>query len=200
MSMSFLTAARLGTLLLFSTSASYGYSVLTHEAIVDTLWDASIQKLLVARFPGATAEELERAHAYAYGGCILQDMGYYPFSSRLFSDLTHYVRSGDFIVALIRESQDLNEYAFALGRWPIMPPPPHRDQSRGAHPVPQTSQGVREDCYLLGQSAFTRPNRVRFRCIASGARTIRAGLVSGLHRFSGVEAGAGAGLPGHLRD
>jgi hypothetical protein len=71
--------------------------------------------MLLKRFPEATPEQLEEAHAYAYGGCILQDMGYYPFSSRLFSDLTHYVRSGDFIVALIRESQDLNEYAFALG-------------------------------------------------------------------------------------
>jgi hypothetical protein len=71
--------------------------------------------LLVRRFPAATAEELLQAHAYAYGGCIIQDMGYYPFSSKLFSDLTHYVRSGDFITALIRESQDLNEYAFALG-------------------------------------------------------------------------------------
>lgn len=58
---------------------------------------------------------MEQAHAYAYGGCVIQDLGYYPFSSRLFSDLTHYVRSGDFIVALIRESKDLNEYAFALG-------------------------------------------------------------------------------------
>jgi Zinc dependent phospholipase C len=117
--MSFLVAARLSALLLLSqllpTSVSYGYSVLTHEAIVDTLWDASIQRLLVARFPGTTPEELEQAHAYVYGGCILQDMGYYPFSSKFFSDLTHYVRSGDFIVALIRESQDLNEYAFALG-------------------------------------------------------------------------------------
>ena len=65
--------------------------------------------------PTATPEELEQAHAYAYGGCIVQDMGYYPFSSRFFSDLTHYVRSGDFVVALIRDSQDLNEYAFALG-------------------------------------------------------------------------------------
>src|SRR6202042_3464765 len=74
-----------------------------------------IQKLLVARFPAATPEELETAHAYVYGGCILQDMGYYPFSSRMFSDLTHYVRSGDFIVALIRESQDANEYALGLG-------------------------------------------------------------------------------------
>src|ERR1700751_2348354 len=108
-------AARIGLLLLLSTSVFYGYSVLTHEAIVDSLWDASIQKMLLKRFPAATPEELEKAHASAYGGCILQDMGYYPFSSRLFSDLTHYVRSGDFIAALIRESQDLNEYAFALG-------------------------------------------------------------------------------------
>jgi len=105
----------LALLLLISTPAAFGYSVLTHEAIVDSLWDASIQKMLLKRFPAATPEELERAHAYVYGGCILQDMGYYPFSSKLFSDLTHYVRSGDFVLALIRESQDLDEYAFALG-------------------------------------------------------------------------------------
>lgn len=108
-------AARIVLLLLLSTSVFYGYSVLTHEAIVDSLWDASIQKMLLERFPMATPEELEEAHGYVYGGCIIQDMGYYPFSSKLFSDLTHYVRSGDFVVALIRESQDLNEYAFALG-------------------------------------------------------------------------------------
>jgi len=108
-------AARLTCLLLFSTSIFYGYSVLTHEAIVDAVWDSSIQKMLLKRFPMATPEELEQAHAYVYGGCIVQDMGYYPFSSSFFSDLTHYVRSGDFVVALIRESQDLNEYAFALG-------------------------------------------------------------------------------------
>jgi len=107
-------AACIVVLLLLGTSA-YGYSVLTHEAIVDALWDTSIQKMLLKRFPMATPEELAEAHAYVYGGCILQDMGYYPFSSRFFSDLTHYVRSGDFVVALIRESQDLNEYAFALG-------------------------------------------------------------------------------------
>src|SRR6202171_1660130 len=108
-------AVRLTALLLLSTSVFYGYSVLTHEAIVDSLWEGSIQKLLVKRFPMATPEELEQAHAYVYGGCIIQDMGYYPFSSKLFSDLTHYVRSGDFVAAMIRESQDLNEYAFALG-------------------------------------------------------------------------------------
>jgi len=100
---------------LLSSSISSGYTVLTHEAIIDSVWDASLQKLLLKRFPDSTPEQLEQAHAYAYGGCIIQDMGYYPFSSRFFSDLTHYVRSGDFIAALIRESQDLNEYAFALG-------------------------------------------------------------------------------------
>jgi hypothetical protein len=100
---------------LSSTSAFYGYSVLTHEAIVDSLWDASIQKMLLVRFPMTTPEELEEAHAYVYGGCILQDMGYYPFSSKLFSDLTHYVRSGDFVAAMVRDAQDVDEYAFALG-------------------------------------------------------------------------------------
>src|SRR5579863_6698800 len=108
-------AARLTCLLLFSTSIFYGYSVLTHEAIVDAVWDSSIQKMLLKRFPMATPEEIEQAHAYVYGGCIVQDMGYYPFSSKFFSDLTHYVRTGDFVEALIRGSLDLNEYAFALG-------------------------------------------------------------------------------------
>lgn len=107
--------SRLVFLILGSVSVSSGYSVLTHEAIVDSLWDTSIQKMLLKRFPAATPEELDKAHAYVYGGCIIQDMGYYPFSSHLFSDLTHYVRTGDFVVALIRDSQDVNEYAFALG-------------------------------------------------------------------------------------
>jgi hypothetical protein len=89
--------------------------VLTHEAIVDSTWDSAIKPLLLKRFPSATADELMMAHAYAYGGCIIQDLGYYPFGSALFSDLTHYVRSGDFVLNMIRESQDLDEYAFALG-------------------------------------------------------------------------------------
>jgi hypothetical protein len=108
-----LTAA--GLLLLLLVPAAYSYSVLTHEAIIDSTWDSAIKPLLLKRFPAATAEELTQAHAYAYGGCIIQDLGYYPFGSKLFSDLTHYVRSGDFILNLIRESQDINEYAFALG-------------------------------------------------------------------------------------
>jgi hypothetical protein len=92
-----------------------GYSVLTHEAIVDAAWKDGIEPLLLSRFPSATQDQLLQAHAYAYGGAIIQDMGYYPFGSRFFSDLTHYVRSGDFVLALIAESRDLNEYAFALG-------------------------------------------------------------------------------------
>jgi Zinc dependent phospholipase C len=95
--------------------ASFGYSVLTHQAIIDSAWDDSIKPLLLKRFPGATAEQLRVAHAHAYGGAIIQDMGYYPFGSKFFTDLTHYVRSGDFIEALIAESQSLEEYAFALG-------------------------------------------------------------------------------------
>ena len=92
-----------------------GYSILTHEAIIDAAWKDGIEPLLLGRFPYATPEQLLQAHAYAYGGAIIQDMGYYPFGSQFFSDLTHYVRSGDFVLALIAESHDLNEYSFALG-------------------------------------------------------------------------------------
>jgi hypothetical protein len=106
----------LGLLLgIFCTLDCAGYSVLTHEAIIDAAWRDTVQPLLLARFPVATPKELLEAHAFAYGGAIIQDMGYYPFGSRFFSDLTHYVRSGDFVLALIEESRDLNEYAFALG-------------------------------------------------------------------------------------
>ena len=91
------------------------YSVLTHEAIVDTVWLDSMRPVLLKRFPDATEDQLKQAHAYAYGGCIIQDLGYYPFGSKLFSDLVHYVRSGDFVAALLREAADADQYAFALG-------------------------------------------------------------------------------------
>ena len=91
------------------------YSVLSHEAIIDSSWDTNIRPLLLKRFPRATPEELKEAHGYAYGGAIIQDMGYYPHGSFFFSDLAHYVRSGDFVMALIRDSKDLDGYAFALG-------------------------------------------------------------------------------------
>jgi hypothetical protein len=107
--------AALALLLLLPIPAAYSYSVLTHEAIIDSTWDSAIKPLLLKRFPAATADELTQAHAFAYGGCIIQDLGYYPFGSKFFTDLTHYVRTGAFVVNLIRDSQDLNEYAFALG-------------------------------------------------------------------------------------
>jgi hypothetical protein len=88
---------------------------LTHETIIDAAWETYIQPLLLKRFPEASPQDLRKAHAYAYGGAIIQDMGYYPHGNKFFSDLTHYVRSGDFIQALLRDSQDLNQYAFAIG-------------------------------------------------------------------------------------
>lgn len=91
------------------------YAVLSHEAIIDTAWDTNIKPLLLKRFPAATPDELRKAHGYAYGGAIIQDMGYYPHGTHFFSDLTHYVRSADFILALIQDSKDLNDYSFALG-------------------------------------------------------------------------------------
>ena len=94
---------------------SAAYAVLAHEAIIDSVWDTNIRPLLLKRFPGATPEEMKEAHAYAYGGAIIQDMGYYPHGSHFFSDLTHYVRSGDFVLALLRDAKDIDGYAFALG-------------------------------------------------------------------------------------
>ena len=94
---------------------SAAYAVLAHEAIIDTVWSTNIRPLLLKRFPDATPEQLKEAHGYAYGGAIIQDMGYYPHGSHFFSDLTHYVRSGDFILALLRDSTDIDGYAFALG-------------------------------------------------------------------------------------
>jgi hypothetical protein len=113
-------AARWSVLLAFwlvtaLTQVGAAYSVLTHEEVVDLLWKDNLIPLLRSRFPTATDDDLKKAHAFAYGGSVAQDMGYYPFGNKYFSDLTHYVRSGDFVANLIRESSNLNEYAFALG-------------------------------------------------------------------------------------
>jgi hypothetical protein len=106
----------MGFLFLFIGSEPvFAYSVLTHEEIVDLLWTDSIKPLLLKRFPNSTDDQITAAHAYAYGGAVIQDLGYYPFGSTEFSNLTHYVRSGDFVIALLEQSQDLNEFAFALG-------------------------------------------------------------------------------------
>lgn len=103
----------ISVILLASNTAAY--SVLTHEALVDLAWNESIRPLLLAKFPNATDHQLVEAHAYVYGGCAVQDMGYYPFGKVFFSNLTHYVRSGDFVAGLLKDAKTLNEYAFAIG-------------------------------------------------------------------------------------
>jgi hypothetical protein len=100
---------------LMCSGGSSAYSVLTHEEIVDLLWTNEIRPLLLKRYPGLSEDQLKEAHAYAYGGAVIQDLGYYPFGSKEFSNLVHYLRSGDFVCEMLRESQDVNEYAFALG-------------------------------------------------------------------------------------
>jgi hypothetical protein len=108
---------KLGRLSILSTIAGscFACSVLSHEAVVDALWDVKLKQVLLSRYPGASEADLKTAHGYAYGGSIIQDLGYYPHGSKAFSDLTHYVRTGDFIVSLVSEAGDLNELAFALG-------------------------------------------------------------------------------------
>jgi len=108
-------ALRVLAIVLLTSLPLGAYSVLTHEQVVDLAWQDRIQPMLLARFPATTPDQLRRAHAFAYGGSVVQDMGYYPFGNKYFSDLLHYVRSGDFVANLIEESSDVNEYAFALG-------------------------------------------------------------------------------------
>ncbi len=105
----------LAAILLFGSRRCHAYSILTHEAIIDASWEKSILPLLVSKYPGTTSQQIKEAHAYAYGGAIAPDIGYFPFGSILFTDLVHYVRSGDFVNALLDEAQDINEYAFGLG-------------------------------------------------------------------------------------
>ncbi|HTE00993.1 MAG TPA: zinc dependent phospholipase C family protein [Mucilaginibacter sp.] len=102
-------------LISFSPLSSKAYSVFAHEAVIDASWEKSIMPLLKKKYPNATAEELKVAHSYAYGGSLMPDMGYFPFGSVYFTDLVHYVRTGDFIENLLNESKNINEYAFALG-------------------------------------------------------------------------------------
>jgi len=104
-----------GCALFLISSPARAYSVLAHEAIIDVAWEHSIRPLLLGRFPRTTAEGLMEARSYAYGGSVVQDLGYYPFGNRFFSNLVHYTRSGDYVEALIRDARDANELAFALG-------------------------------------------------------------------------------------
>src|SRR4051794_24441563 len=101
--------------LLASSHSSEAYSVLSHEQLIDLSWRSAIVPLLLSRFPTLTPEQVRKAHANAYGGCVIQDLGYYPFGNAFFSDLTHYVRSGDFVQSLFRNAHTADELAFAIG-------------------------------------------------------------------------------------
>jgi hypothetical protein len=102
-------------LLLSGHRRADAYSVLTHEQLIDLAWQNSIVPLLLSRYPGLTPAQIEEARAYAYGGCVIQDIGYYPFGDMTYSNLTHYVRSGDFVVSLFRNADNADELAFAVG-------------------------------------------------------------------------------------
>jgi len=115
--------------MLLCAVSGFAYSVLTHEEIVDLVWTDEISPLLLQRFPALTEDQLKEAHGYAYGGAVIQDLGYYPFGSVEFSNLVHYVRSGDFVMGLLAQSQDANEYAFALGALA------HYASDNAGHPV-----------------------------------------------------------------
>ena len=115
--------------LLSSVPELYSYSILTHEAIIDSVWKESIEPMLRERFPKVTDRELTAARAYAYGGSIVQDVGYYPLGSKFFTDLTHYVRTGDLVASLLQDAVTLDEYAFALGALS------HYDADVNGHPA-----------------------------------------------------------------
>lgn len=122
---------------LLTSGNLFAYSVLTHEEIVDLVWTSEIRPLLLQRFPDMTEEQIREAHAYAYGGSVIQDLGYYPFGSKDFSDLVHYVRSGDFVLELLHQSQDADEYAFALGALS------HYTADIAGHPAVNEAVGLR---------------------------------------------------------
>jgi hypothetical protein len=103
------------SLLLAACRPVFAYSLLTHEQLIDLAWKDSIVPLLLSRYPGLSPQQLDQARAYAYGGCVIQDIGYYPFGDASFSNLTHYVRSGDFVISLFRNAHSANELAFAIG-------------------------------------------------------------------------------------
>lgn len=127
---------RRATAFFVAAALCQAYSALSHEAIIDSVWKSHIEPLLLQKFPHATPDEIKEAHAYVYGGSQIQDMGYFPFSSHEFSDLTHYVRSGDFVTSMLRNALTIDEYAFALGALA------HYTADRTAHPTINHSVGL----------------------------------------------------------
>jgi hypothetical protein len=110
-------AALLSTaaLLLMMPAACQAFSVLAHQAVVDQAWDGTVVPAVRKRFPNATQQDLDDARGYARGGSHLPDLGYFPLGSHLFTDLLHYVRTGDFYELAVKEAGNAQEYAFALG-------------------------------------------------------------------------------------
>ena len=82
---------RIVAILFFLCTActSNAYSILTHEALIDVNWEKVLLPLLKQKYPGSTDLELKEAHAYAYGGAVVPDMGYFPRGSKLFTNLIH---------------------------------------------------------------------------------------------------------------
>ncbi|MFC7669939.1 zinc dependent phospholipase C family protein [Hymenobacter humi] len=189
--------------LAFASRPAAAYSVLTHQANIDSTWERSLVPALQKRYPGGTAEELAAAKAYAYGGAILQDMGYYPFGNVLFTNLTHYVRSGDFVRSLINQSENRNDYAFALGALA------HYAADVSGHPegTNRAMASVYPDLarkfgpvitYNQAPKQHTQA-RICFRRGAAGQRQVpHPGLPPEI-RLSGEQVGAGAGVSGNLR-
>jgi hypothetical protein len=122
-------AAALLVLLLFHGTDAQAYSVLTHEELIDLTWNSDIVPALKKKYPNLTADQLKEAHSYAYGGAVIQDLGYYPFGNATFSDFAHYIRTGEFVSNLLHEAKDANEFAFAIGALS------HYVADRFGHPV-----------------------------------------------------------------
>ena len=182
-----LSIASLAFLVMCSVQTASGYSVLTHEAIIDSTWDTGIKPLLLKRFPTSTEEQLTQAHAFAYGGSIIQDLGYYPFGSKFYSDLTHYVRSGDFILNMIRESQDLDEYAFALGALAHYAADNngHRMATNVSVPLlyPKLRLKFGNSVTYCGRSLLALQDGVRLRCVSGGEEPVRFRAYKGFVGF-----------------
>jgi hypothetical protein len=104
-----------GLSILLCIKQASAFAILAHEAIIDASWEKSIKPLLRLRFPATTDSAMKDAHAYAYGGAMIADIGYMPFGSMEFSDMMHYVRSGDMVQAMLDDARDVNELAFAIG-------------------------------------------------------------------------------------
>ena len=188
--------------LLLCTSVSLGYSVLTHEEIVDLVWTAELRTLLLQRFPVLTEDQIKEAHGYAYGGAVIQDLGYYPFGSVEFSNLVHYVRSGDFVHELLLQSQDANEYAFALGALA------HYASDIAGHPAVNQAVSIQYPKLRAKYGNSVRyaqdhnsasEDRVRIRYGASGEESLRVAAVSRFHWIPSVQASGGTDFPDRLR-